>query len=399
MQRNANRLTQPLMPINADSQPGEAFPGLLPSSETNFGAEFYRRAPLSHVMVSKWIEPSVEVSVGRVGRGNGNWLAALAWPIDLFGPADLTPGDTRRRDDPSVMDGGDVAAWLSELGSLIRLAPPDKLMVFVEPRAGIWPVAIDRHRLSAVLFALLMSARDAMAAVGTVSISARNMVADEACMDGIPAGDNVVISVSSNRDGMSGERLVRVADSFFEAVGSDEWVGGAITMAGAFLEACGGAIVVRSVLETITAVEVILPRAGMDRDLPRPDLDRRVARTRNITVLVVDDDESAREVAVEYLEELGYSVISTASAQLAYNTVRTSPDIDIVVSDVVMPDIDGVTLAGMLRSFKPELPVVFMTGYPRDFSLLGELVLAKPFTFKDLAGLVARGLGRGGDAH
>jgi len=293
----------------------------------------------------------------------------------------------------------DVASWLTAMKPVLRLAFPAKLALYVAAGEGIWPIATDKHKLSAVLFELAMNARDAMAGVGTVAIGARNMAADEPRRDGVPPGENVVISLRSNRAGMAGDLLMWVPETFFETTDTDQWMGGALPKAKAFLQTSGGAIVVRTVLEKITAVDIIVPRANAGRDRRRQALDRKMAAARTIKILVVDDDEVAREVAVEILQCLGYTVVSAATAQSAYNTVMSSMNIDLVISDVVMPDIGGVTLAGMLRTFKPELPVVFTTGYPHDFILLEEMVLAKPFTVGDLEVLVARGLDRGGVRH
>lgn len=355
----------------------------------------------------------------------GESTDTMAPPVgDAAGLGNPTTGETNHlgmlstaRTSPSDFDGGyvrsgaapeqsgcqydmqasgiaDVAAWLAAMESVIRLAFPAKLALFVTVGEGIGPIAIDRHKLSAVLFELAMNARDAMAGVGTVAIGARNMAADEPRKTGVPAGENVVISIRSNRAGMSGDLLMWIPETFFEDTDIDRWAGGTIPMAGAFMEASGGAIVVRSVLEKITAVDVILPRADRGRDQPCGTLDRTVATARDIRILVVDDDEVARGLAVECLEYLGYTVVTAATAESAYTTVMSSMNIDLVISVVVMPDIGGVTLAGMLRTFQPDLPVVFMTGYPLDFILLEEMVLTKPFTVGDLEVLVVRGLDR-----
>jgi CheY-like chemotaxis protein len=390
MRRKRHSLTQRSLPQSDAGQPVAIFAGALSSQSANR------------------TDSSAEGSTQQAGFGNRTVPAILAWP-SVFCLATPISGEATnsvvatlgKQPWPELaMPAGaiaDVATWLSGFESVVRLAVPARLTVFVTVGTGIWPIAVDRHRLSAIVFELAMNARDAMAGVGTVAISARNMAAHEPRVDGIPPGDNVVISVRSNRAGMSGDMLVRVAETFFDNMDIDECVGGAITMAGAFLEASGGAIVVRSVLEKITAVDVIVPRADTEPDPPRQALDRKVGQARNVKILVVDDDEAAREVAVDCLKSLGYFVVSAATAESAYNTVQTSNNIDLVISDVVMPDIDGVTLAGMLRSCKPDLPVAFMTGYPRDFMLLGELVLAKPFSLRDLEVLVARGLDRGGE--
>jgi CheY-like chemotaxis protein len=231
-----------------------------------------------------------------------------------------------------------------------------------------------------------------MEGAGTVSISARNMGRDEPRIDVVPAGDNVVLSVRSAGAGMPGDVLLCIAETFFETKGNDECVGDAMASVRDIVEASSGAIVIRSILDQVTAVDVILPRADTGQGNVNLKFDGEVSKPSRVKILVVDDDKDIREIITECLGDLGYIVVAAATAQSAYETVRTSPDVDMVVTDVVMPDIDGVTLAKMVRSYKPDLPFVFVTGYARDFILQGERVLAKPFTLGDLALLVARGL-------
>ncbi len=121
-----------------------------------------------------------------------------------------------------------------------------------------------------------------------------------------------------------------------------------------------------------------------------PDATRR-ACTR---VLVVDDDDDVREIVAEHLMAQGYGVVLAATGQSACDIMRPDQNISIVVSDVMMPGMDGVTLASLLRARRPNLPVVFITGYSSTYDLRGEMVLAKPFTAAALAALVAKGLHR-----
>ncbi len=115
-----------------------------------------------------------------------------------------------------------------------------------------------------------------------------------------------------------------------------------------------------------------------------------------IRVLVVDDDDDVREIVTEHLKERGYAVVAVSTGRSACDVVRNDETISIVVSDVMMPGMDGVTLARLLRSQMPGLPIVFITGYSKTHDLRGEIVLAKPFTADALGVLVAKGLARGG---
>jgi two-component system, cell cycle sensor histidine kinase and response regulator CckA len=127
---------------------------------------------------------------------------------------------------------------------------------------------------------------------------------------------------------------------------------------------------------------------------PQRDAVLNTAANDSIRVLVVDDDDGVRQMVSDHLEEQGYNVIVAATGQSAYDIIRLDQNINIVISDVMMPGMDGVMLAGLLRAERPNLPIVFINGCSSACGLRGEIVLAKPFTAATLAALVAGGLGR-----
>lgn len=113
----------------------------------------------------------------------------------------------------------------------------------------------------------------------------------------------------------------------------------------------------------------------------------------SVKILVVDDDDDVREVVTEMLEDFGYAVMEAASAKAAYALAHTVDGLDLVLTDVVMPEEDGTQLAARLRQDFPGLRIVFISGYRHAHSLAGEKILAKPFTAAVLGRFVAESLG------
>jgi len=101
-------------------------------------------------------------------------------------------------------------------------------------------------------------------------------------------------------------------------------------------------------------------------------------------VVLVDDDDLVRPVIADSLRDAGYEVVEAADAQEAINLVQSMPQLDLLISDVVMPGMDGPTMVARLRSLRPDLRVLFITGHAGPYSLAGERVLRKPFTSREL---------------
>ncbi len=140
--------------------------------------------------------------------------------------------------------------------------------------------------------------------------------------------------------------------------------------------------------------DIDLPRndagaEGVTRDAPS-----RALQDVTETILVVDDDDDVRVVVAEILSDLGYRVAEAASAGAAYDLAHTIEHLDLVLTDVVMPQESGPQLAARLRKDFPTLKIFFISGYRQLHGLAGERVLAKPFTADALACFIARGLGR-----
>jgi CheY-like chemotaxis protein len=160
-----------------------------------------------------------------------------------------------------------------------------------------------------------------------------------------------------------------------------------------FAEQSGGALAIESRAGQGTTVTILLPptQAEAATDAGAPDGLPEAGR-RDAVVLLVDDDAQGRPVTAALLRDLGYAVIEACDAERALAILHATPAIDLVVTDVIMPGIDGPALAGRIRAERPGLPVLFITGHPGTHALDDKDVLTKPFTARELRKIVERTL-------
>lgn len=288
----------------------------------------------------------------------------------------------------------DIAELLARADDLLRHAIGPDIVLDADTALDLWPVLTDRHRLEVALINLAVNARDAMEGKGVLTIRARNLAADAQRQSGCPSGDCVVVSVSDTGSGMPPEVLARVLEPFFTTKDAGKGTGLGLSMVHGFATQSNGALYIQSLPGVGTTIDIILPRhAAAGANIAANHAADAGFRGKG-KILVVDDDEMVRALIVNTLREFGYAVVEAGSAEAAYALARASPDLDLVLTDVVMSGADGATLAARLRADFPDLPIVFVTGYSDGHNLRGEKVLAKPFARVPLVRLVAEGLGQ-----
>lgn len=297
---------------------------------------------------------------------------------------------------------------LEEAAPLIRQAVGPAVTVEVTCPPALWQVNIDPVQLESTLLNLGLNARDAMPKGGTLRIAVANCPAGQA---GRPKElgetDAVVIATSDTGTGMSPDVLQRVMEPFYTTKPQGKGTGLGLPMVHGFVSQSGGALDIESREGTGTTIRLYLPRCLSNSDAatmpdtaaPRPAADDANAIAHDdahddAAILVVDDDEDVRAVTAATLRELGYDVQEAGGAAQALAALRRHPRCDLVLSDVVMPGCDGPTLARRLRSDRPALPVLFMTGHADRAKLAGEKVIDKPFTPAALVRAVRESLGR-----
>ncbi|MFZ5608853.1 MAG: PAS domain S-box protein [Pseudomonadota bacterium] len=294
---------------------------------------------------------------------------------------------------PRTVDLGDLVLKMEDM---LRRSIGTGLSLSLSIDRDLWPVVADPTEVETALINLVINARDASTAQGVVSLRIANAVLAAtvaATGEDVPAGDYVAIIVADTGSGMAPETLARIFEPFFttKPVGSGTGLG--LSRVYGFIKQSGGHILVESAPGKGSCFTLLLPRAKTaDRSLmaPPPGAPQAKPRQGGKRVLVVEDDERVRRVVVRRVVGLGYDAVEAASAEEALRIAENAP-CDILLTDIVMSGgMNGIELAGLLRSRQPALKVVLVTGYVGDRGLeaAGALpypVLRKPYARADLA--------------
>jgi two-component system cell cycle sensor histidine kinase/response regulator CckA len=290
---------------------------------------------------------------------------------------------------PKVLDTG--AVLLEVKGMLQRLLIEDIHMDMLVP-AGLWRVRADRGQLEQVIVNLAVNSRDAMPHGGLLQISAVNdVVLDpiETRDEAIPPGDYVVIRVADSGVGMDAATLARAFEPFFTTKPTGAGTGLGLSTVHGIVHQSGGYVTIESAPQQGTTIAVYLPRVH-----ERVDGDSKggsVAQRGNAeTILIVEDEVSVRSLARRVLEKTGYKVLEASSPTEAMRLAQSNRGaIDLVVSDVVMPEMNGPALVAKVLELCPAARVLFISGYA-DEEVLGRgiasgmTLLQKPFSAQEL---------------
>jgi CheY-like chemotaxis protein len=250
---------------------------------------------------------------------------------------------------------------------------------------GLWLTNVDQTQFQSALLNLVVNARDAMERDGgTITIETRNCEIDEdraKALGEMDAGSYVMIAVQDTGSGMSAETRVKAIEPFYTTKAPGRGSGLGLSQVYGFVRASNGQIEIDSAPGRGTTVRLLLPRLGRAHAKDAAP----VAGPR--TVLVVEDDPLVLSIAVEGLRLAGYEVHSAASAAEALTILKRMITIDLLFSDIVMPNgMNGVELAREARRLRPDLPVLFSSGYSREMRTAqkeGDFI-PKPYRVPDL---------------
>ena len=255
----------------------------------------------------------------------------------------------------------------------------------------LWEIEADRSQMEQIIVNLAANARDAMPGGGTLTVETSNTEVDALVGQrlGIPAGQYALLAVSDTGTGMDAETQARIFEPFFTTKGPGKGTGlGLATVYGIVKQSCG-AISVYSESGRGTTFKILLPkRKGAivaAEETPEPVL--LTARARRAAILLVEDEEKVRRLTSTILDRHGFRVLEASSGHEALAVCHTHDGaIDLVLSDMVMPQMSGPQLAEELRRLHPTLPVLFMSGYTEHAAVNQALLspdlvfLSKPFT-------------------
>ncbi|TAK25022.1 MAG: hybrid sensor histidine kinase/response regulator [Chloroflexota bacterium] len=295
----------------------------------------------------------------------------------------------------------DARERLSQLDRLLRGLVGERVELVIDDGSEPCPVAIDPTHFDQVIVNLATNARDAMPDGGSLTIAVDRPVrriSAASHADDAPESEPVRIRVIDTGDGIPADVLDRIFEPFFTTKGPDRGTGLGLAMAYALVTGAGGTIDVTSAVGRGSTFEILLPATSLplaDAATP-PIADAEIPRG-NETILLVDDQAGLRRLGRRTLTELGYRVIVAGYGEEALRAAHAfGEDIDALVTDVVMPGMDGIELARQLRAARPGIKVLFVSGYVDEeaFHDRGDdqnaAFLQKPFTGNELALTIRR---------
>lgn len=296
---------------------------------------------------------------------------------------------------------GEVA---TDLAPMLRTSVGETIELKIQSERDLWYVKADKSQVENVLINLAVNARDAMQSGGKLTIRTRNLSERESQkMSGVVGfvpGEYVVIEVSDTGTGMSPEVMAKIFEPFFTTKAVGKGTGLGLASVYGIVKQSGGFIQPESEIGKGTTFKVYLPRYAVEDEVEAEPASpkqngRKAATAKDLTgtgrVLLVEDEVEVRQFAVRALKRQGYQVLEAADGVEALEVIEANPGaVDLVISDVVMPEMDGPTLFKELRKRYPSIKVIFVSGYPNEAfrESLGSddfAFLPKPFSLPQLA--------------
>ncbi|WIG55360.1 MAG: Sensory box histidine kinase/response regulator [Rhodanobacteraceae bacterium] len=258
--------------------------------------------------------------------------------------------------------------------------------------SGNWPCEVDVHQLESAILNLAINARDAMPDGGYLSLDVSNAHLDDAMLgDDRVSGDFVVITVADTGTGMPAEVLERACEPFFTTKPLGRGTGLGLSQVYGFVRQSGGYLTIASEPGTGTTIRIFLPRSHEERIPPASTALPAAMPRGHETVLLVEDEAGVRQYCAALLRELGYTVLEAGDALGALRVLDEHPGVDLLLTDVGLPVMNGGELAKRAQAKRPGLAVLFASGYPRGIvQQRGQLpsdveLLSKPYTRTQLA--------------
>ncbi len=289
----------------------------------------------------------------------------------------------------------DLNATITDMLKLLRRIIGEEIALSFEPGADVWPVKIDPSQVDQVLANLLVNARDAITGTGKITIQTGIETFDAANFAGHPKfspGDYAVLSVQDDGSGMDKDTVEQIFEPFFTTKDESKGTGLGLATVYGIVKQNDGFVTVHSEPAKGTMFKIFLPRHG---DLVDKEMDQdttRIPQGKGETVLLVEDDPPVLKLAGTVLEALGYKVLTAATPKNALAQAKTYPEkIHLLLTDVVMPEMNGRELAEHLRYLRPDTKILYMSGYSTnvitDTGVLEKdtAFINKPFAVRDLA--------------
>ena len=383
--------------------------------------EMQRRVRAEEVMRQAQKMEAVGQLTGGVAHDFNNMLAVILGSLDLA-LRRLARGDTTiQKYLVNAQEGGRRAAALTQrllafsrqqpldpepiepnrlvagMSDLLRRSLGEAIQLETVLAGGLWRTHTDRNQLENAILNLAVNARDAMQGGGKLTIETANAHLDDAYAVrhvGVSSGQYVLIAVTDTGTGMTPEVLEKAFDPFYTTKQSGAGTGLGLSQVYGFVRQSGGHIAIYSEVSHGTAVKIYLPRFIGEEPTKEVEADSLVpppANDGSVTVLIVEDEEGVRAHVTDAFQELGYRILAAANGTEALNLLDAHPQIGLLFTDVVMPDMNGRKLAEEAKKRRPSLKVLFTTGYTRNAIVHngmldhGVQLITKPFSLDQLA--------------
>ncbi len=397
--------------------------------ETRVAQEVAQRTRVEDALRQSQKMEAVGQLTGGIAHDFNNMLATVIGPLDLLA-ARLGDDDPRaKRYIDMAIDGARRAAQLTqrllafsrqqplqpvpvdanrlvaEMSDLLIHSLGSSVRLETVLAADLWSAFADANQLENVILNLAVNARDAMPGGGRLTVETANRrIGPDGDIDrsGVPAGDYVQIAVADNGNGMSPEVMAKAFEPFFTTKKVGQGTGLGLSQVYGFVKQSSGHVRIASTLGEGTTVRIFLPRLMAVIDDPvvaDPGSQQAVVEGGQELILVVEDEPGVRQFSIDALSELGYPVLAADGAAAALTLLERHPGIALLFTDVLMPEVNGRELADEALRRRPDLKVLFATGYSRNALVQDGMLdpsvqlIGKPFTVQELAARVRAVLG------
>ena len=403
----------------------ETLLGRLARANTRMANEMKERERVERALRQAQRAEAIGRITGGVAHDFNNLLAIVMGNIDLM-ERTLPPNETTlarlatmraavergatltsqllafARRQPLMPRPADVGALIAGLQNLVQSAIGSRIELISKLSPGLPPAMVDPAQIELVLLNLAINARDAMPSGGKLTIEAALASVEPREHEEFEAGQYVVLSVQDTGSGMTPEIAARAFEPFFTTKEVGRGSGLGLSQVYGVAQQLGGGARLESTPGAGTIVQVYLPPAAghVEQAERRPPAHSEITSAH---ILVVDDDEAVRTTTAALLAQIGYDVYEASNGDEALDALDCDPPVDVLLTDVVMPGMSGPELARRARMNRPDLPVVFISGYSDPESLSGVEVFAhlvrKPARPDVLIAAIERALGKGAMAR